>query len=61
MKRRWVIDERGHGVADAREFADGARELVAAMETVREEVSFRLLGDPVGAPHGHTVRFRVTR
>jgi hypothetical protein len=29
--RRWDIDERGRGVADARHFADGARELVDAM------------------------------
>jgi len=29
---RWDTDERGHGVADARAFAAGARELVAAMD-----------------------------
>ena len=46
MKRRWDIDERGHGVADARQFADSARELVAAMETtdwVTEEPEAHLL------------------
>lgn len=31
MGRRWDVDERGHGVADARQLADGARELVDAM------------------------------
>ena len=46
MKGRWDIDDRGHGVADARQFADGARELVAAMETthwVTEEPEAHLL------------------
>jgi hypothetical protein len=46
VKRRWDIDERGHGIADARQFADGARELVAAMETtdwVAEEPEAHLL------------------
>jgi hypothetical protein len=46
VKRRWDIDERGHGVADARQFADGARDLVAAMETtdwVAEEPEAHLL------------------
>jgi hypothetical protein len=46
VERRWDIDERGHGVADARQFADRARELVAAMETtdwVTEEPEAHLL------------------
>ena len=30
--RRWDDDERGHGIADARRLAPGARELVDAME-----------------------------
>jgi hypothetical protein len=30
MNRRWDHDERGHGVADARQLVAGARELVAA-------------------------------
>ncbi|HET7051805.1 MAG TPA: hypothetical protein VFI54_26275 [Solirubrobacteraceae bacterium] len=30
MNRRWDDDERGHGVADARQLVAGARELVAA-------------------------------
>ncbi len=32
MARRWDDDERGHGVADARQLVAGARELVAAFE-----------------------------
>ena len=32
MARRWDDDERGHGVADARQLVTGARELVAAFE-----------------------------
>jgi hypothetical protein len=46
VRRRWDTDERGHGVADAGQFADGARELVAAMETadwVTEEPEAHLL------------------
>jgi hypothetical protein len=30
MNRRWDDDERGHGIADARQLVAGARELVAA-------------------------------
>ena len=46
VNRRWDTDERGHGIADARQFADGARDLVAAMETtdwVAEEPEAHLL------------------
>ena len=46
MKPRWDTDERGHGVADARQFADAARDLVAAMEAadwVAEEPEAHLL------------------
>jgi hypothetical protein len=46
VERRWDIDERGHGIADARQFANSARELVAAMETtdwVTEEPEAHLL------------------
>jgi hypothetical protein len=46
VRRRWDTDERGHGVADARAFSDGARELVAAMEEpnwVAEEPEIHLL------------------
>jgi hypothetical protein len=32
MARRWDDDERGHGVADARQLVTGARELVVAFE-----------------------------
>jgi hypothetical protein len=32
MTRRWDDDERGHGVADARQLVAGARELVAAFD-----------------------------
>ena len=32
MNRRWDGDERGHGVADARQLVAGARELVAAFD-----------------------------
>lgn len=32
MARRWDDDERGHGVADARQLVAGARELVDAFE-----------------------------
>jgi hypothetical protein len=32
MTRRWDDDERGHGVADARQLVPGARELVAAFD-----------------------------
>jgi hypothetical protein len=32
MARRWDDDERGHGVADARQLVTGARELVAAFD-----------------------------
>jgi hypothetical protein len=32
MARRWDDDERGHGVADARQLVSGARELVAAFD-----------------------------
>ena len=46
MKPRWDTDERGHGVADARQFAGAARDLVAAMEAadwVAEEPEAHLL------------------
>ena len=46
MKPRWDTDERGRGVADARQFADAARDLVAAMEAadwVAEEPEGHLL------------------
>ena len=33
VKRRWDTDEREHGVADARQFAAGARDLLDAMTT----------------------------
>ena len=32
MARRWDDDERGHGVADARQLVTGARELVVAFD-----------------------------
>jgi hypothetical protein len=32
MARRWDNDERGHGVADARQLVTGARELIAAFD-----------------------------
>src|ERR1700748_3997152 len=32
MEPRWDDDERGHGVADARQLVAGARELVAAFD-----------------------------
>jgi hypothetical protein len=32
MNRRWDGDERGHGVADARQLVAGARELAAAFD-----------------------------
>jgi hypothetical protein len=46
VKPRWDTDERGHGVADARQFADAARDLVAAMEAtdwIAEEPEAHLL------------------
>jgi hypothetical protein len=46
MKRRWDIDERGHGVADARQFVDEVRELLAHVEEpdwVTEEPEAHLL------------------
>ncbi|HEY7197579.1 MAG TPA: hypothetical protein VH306_10350 [Gaiellaceae bacterium] len=46
MPRRWDDDERGHGVADARMYVPGARELLAAMEDddwVAEEPEAHLL------------------
>ena len=46
MKPRWDTDERCHGVADARQFADATRDLVAAMEAtdwVAEEPEAHLL------------------
>jgi len=44
--RRWDVDERGRGVADARGFLAGARELLAAMDEpdwVAEEPEAHLL------------------
>src|SRR5690349_19098855 len=44
--RRWDGDERGHGVADASQFADGAGELIEAMRRpnwVAEEPELHLL------------------
>lgn len=44
--RRWDGDERGHGVADASQFADGAGELIDAMRRlnwVAEEPELHLL------------------
>ena len=44
--RRWDVDERGRGVADARPFLAGARELLAAMDEpdwVAEEPEAHLL------------------
>ena len=45
-ERRWDIDERGHGVGDARTFVPGISELVEAMETsdwVAEDADAHLL------------------
>jgi hypothetical protein len=47
-ERRWVGDERGDGVADAGQFADGAAELIAAMQRpnwVAEQPEIHLLPD----------------
>ena len=44
--RRWEDDERGEGVADASQFADGAAELIAAMRRpnwVAEQPEMHLL------------------
>jgi hypothetical protein len=44
--RRWEHDERGEGVADASQFADGAAELIAAMRRpnwVAEQPEMHLL------------------
>jgi len=46
VDRRWDGDERGEGVADAAQFADGAAELIAAMRRpnwVAEEPEKHLL------------------
>lgn len=46
MGRRWDDDERGEGIADAVEFADGASDLLAAMRRpnwVAEEPETHLL------------------
>lgn len=45
MNRRWDNDERGHGVADARQLVAGARELItafAAHDWVAEEPELHL-------------------
>src|SRR5215475_4006131 len=46
VRRRWDDDERGEGVADASQFADGASDLVAAMRRpnwVAEQPEMHLL------------------
>ena len=45
MNRRWDDDERGHGVADARQLVAGARELITAFgahDWVAEEPELHL-------------------
>jgi hypothetical protein len=70
MKRRWDIDERGHGVADARQFLDEARDCsrtwrrTTGSPKIRafmcEVVTGMLSADTDFGPRGHTVRLRVT-
>jgi hypothetical protein len=48
VRPRWDIDERGHGVGDARRLLPEARALLERMDT------------PFWATHGHTLLLRVT-
>ncbi|HEV2903370.1 MAG TPA: hypothetical protein VGW30_08930 [Gaiellaceae bacterium] len=62
MRPRWDIDERGHGVGDARRLLPEARALLERMDTpfwVTEDADAQLLSH-IRATHGHTLLLRVT-
>ena len=74
MRPRWDVDGRGHGVASAEQAVPDLDRLREAMPThvverspdVGRDVELfvttgMLEGDGHFAPHGHTVRFRVSR
>jgi hypothetical protein len=61
---RWDGDERGEGIADAAQFADGAAELLAAMQRTgtrrwHSRSSPGIVDEAPFDPHGHTLRLSV--